>query len=75
MGQDWGVVYDSLGEKRKALNFYSQALPLQRAVGARDEEARTLSNIGSLYDSLGDKQKVLDFYAQADAALSRSQRQ
>ena len=33
-----GAVYDDLGEKQKALDYYNQALPLRRAVG--DREAR-----------------------------------
>ncbi|MEH1966037.1 CHAT domain-containing protein, partial [Nostoc sp.] len=58
-------VYDALGEKQKALDFYNQALPLTRAVGDRSGEAVTLSNIGAVYDALGEKQKALDFYNQA----------
>ncbi|TAF02369.1 MAG: CHAT domain-containing protein, partial [Nostocales cyanobacterium] len=60
-----GSVYDSLGEKQKALEFYNQALPLRRAVGDRGGEATTLNNIGSVYRSLGEKQKALAFYNQA----------
>ena len=44
-----GMVYDSLGEKQKALDYYNQALPIERAVGDRAGEAATLSNIGSVY--------------------------
>ncbi len=60
-----GSVYDSLGEKHKALEFYNQALPLYRAVGDRGGEATTLNNIGLVYNSLGEKQKALEFYNQA----------
>ena len=60
-----GAVYDSLGEKQKALDYYNQALPIVRPVGDRSGEARTLNNIGAVYDSLGEKQKALDFYNQA----------
>ena len=60
-----GNIYDSLGEKQKALEFYNQALPLYRAVGDRGGEAITLNNIGLVYDSLGEKQKALEFYNQA----------
>ena len=59
------MVYDSLGEKQKALDYYSQALLIERAVGDRSGEARTLHNIGFVYDSLGEKQKALDYYSQA----------
>ncbi|MDB9437981.1 tetratricopeptide repeat protein, partial [Dolichospermum lemmermannii CS-548] len=60
-----GLVYDALGEKQKALDFYNQALPILRAVGDRGGEAVTLNNIGLVYDALGEKQKALDFYNQA----------
>jgi CHAT domain-containing protein/Tfp pilus assembly protein PilF len=60
-----GGVYDALGEKQKALDFYNQALPIRLAVGDRGGEARTLNNIGAVYNALGEKQKALDFYNQA----------
>ena len=60
-----GRVYDDLGEKQKALDFYNQALPIRRAVGDRGGEATTLNNIGAVYDALGEKQKALDYYNQA----------
>jgi CHAT domain-containing protein/Flp pilus assembly protein TadD len=60
-----GAVYDDLGEKQKALDYFGQALPLIRAVGDRGGEALTLNNIGALYSALGEKQKALDYYFQA----------
>jgi tetratricopeptide (TPR) repeat protein len=54
-----------LGQKRKALEFYTQALPLLRAVGDRRVDATTLNNIGEVYDSLGEKRKALDYYNRA----------
>jgi CHAT domain-containing protein/uncharacterized protein HemY len=60
-----GRVYDALGEKQKALDFYNQALPIFRTVGDRSMEAITLTGIGRVYDALGEKQKALDFYNQA----------
>ncbi|NEP09760.1 MAG: tetratricopeptide repeat protein [Symploca sp. SIO2C1] len=60
-----GRVYDDLGEKQKALEFYNQALPLYQAVGDRGGEAITLNNLGGVYDDLGEKQKALEFYNQA----------
>jgi tetratricopeptide (TPR) repeat protein len=44
-----GLIYSELGEKQKALEYYSQALPLVRAVGNRGGEATTLNNIGLVY--------------------------
>ena len=54
-------MYDALGDKKKALAFYNQALPLRRDVGDRAGEATTLNNIGLVYDDLGDKKKALAF--------------
>ncbi|MEG4484081.1 CHAT domain-containing protein [Microcoleus sp. D2_18a_B4] len=66
-----GSVYSELGEKQKALEYYSQSLPLFRAVGPRRGEARTLNNIGSVYSALGEKQKALEYYSQS-LPLSRA---
>src|SRR5207245_2176197 len=43
-----GVVYNSLGEKQKALDLYNQALPLNRVVGDRSGEADTLASIATV---------------------------
>ena len=43
---DIGVVYDDLGERQKALDYYNQALPLYHAVGDRKGEAITLDSLG-----------------------------
>ncbi|WP_035152507.1 CHAT domain-containing protein [Calothrix sp. 336/3] len=60
-----GAIYNSLGEKQKALEFYNPALPLLRAVGDRAGEATILTSIGSVYNDLGEKQKALEFFQQA----------
>ena len=60
-----GRVYDALGEKQKALDYYNQSLPLSRATGDKAGEATTLNNIGLVYDALGEKQKALEFYNQS----------
>ncbi|ELS45300.1 tetratricopeptide repeat family protein [Microcystis aeruginosa FACHB-905 = DIANCHI905] len=67
-----GRIYDLLGEKQKALDYYQQALPLLQAVGAAEGtpiarvwEVVTLNNIGAVYDALGEKQKALDYFQQA----------
>jgi CHAT domain-containing protein/Flp pilus assembly protein TadD len=66
-----GLVYDNLGEKQKALDYYNQSLPLSRAVGDRSVEAIVLNNIGRIYEDLGEKQKALDYYHQS-LPLSRA---
>jgi len=60
-----GLVYDNLGERQKALEYYTQALSLHRAVGDRTGEATTLNNIGRVYAALGERQKALEYYTQA----------
>jgi tetratricopeptide (TPR) repeat protein len=62
---------DDLGEKRKALEYYTQALALSRAVGDRAGEATTLHNIGNVYADLGEKLKALDYLTQALALRPR----
>lgn len=44
-----GFVYNALGDKQKALDYYEQALTLMRAVGDKYGEATTLHNIGMIY--------------------------
>jgi CHAT domain-containing protein/Tfp pilus assembly protein PilF len=63
-----GLIYSSLGENQKALDYYNQALPIQREYGdriGRLGEATTLSAIGAVHTSLGDRRKALDAYNQA----------
>jgi CHAT domain-containing protein len=60
-----GGVYEVLGEKRRALEYYNLALPLSRAVGDRYIEATTLNGIGKVYDLLGERQKALEYYNRA----------
>ncbi len=60
-----GYIFDELGEKQKALDYYNQALSIRRAVGNRTSEATTLNNIGHVYSNLGEKQKALDYYNQS----------
>ncbi|TRV64305.1 MAG: tetratricopeptide repeat protein [Microcystis panniformis Mp_MB_F_20051200_S6D] len=66
-----GRVYDLLGFKPKALEYYNQALPIYQSLKDRSGEATTLNNIGGVYDALGEKQKSLDYYQQA-LPLSRA---
>jgi len=51
--------------KRSAIVKFEQALKLFRAVGDRNGEAVTLSNIGAVYSKLGEKQKALEYYSQS----------
>ena len=66
-----GVVYRRLGENQKALDYYTQALPLERATGDRVKRPHTLNNMGDLYSALGEKQEALTYYNQS-LPLSRA---
>jgi CHAT domain-containing protein/tetratricopeptide (TPR) repeat protein len=54
-----------MSEPQKALDFYNQALDIQRRVNARTEQANTLSSIAGVYSSLGDYQLSIDTHNQA----------
>ncbi|MEG4106708.1 tetratricopeptide repeat protein [Microcoleus sp. S13_C5] len=58
-------IYLDLGEKQKALEYWSQSLPLSRTLGDRRWEATALTSIGTVYDELGEKQKALEYYNQS----------
>ena len=62
-----GLVYDDLGQKDKALDYYAQALDILRDAehGDRAGEGVTLNNLGGVYRALGQPDKALDYYAQA----------
>lgn len=64
-----GLIYDSTGEQRKALESYEQALEIVRSIAEKDDaekraEASILGNIGLSYLSLGDPQKALEYHNQ-----------
>ena len=52
---------------RRQSTYYSQALPLARAVGDRVHGSHddSVTSAWNLYDALGEKQKALDYYNQA----------
>ncbi len=60
-----GAVYSALGEKRRALEHFEQALEMLRRVGDVGGEAATLNNIGGVYSDLGEKRRALEHYEQA----------
>jgi tetratricopeptide (TPR) repeat protein len=62
---DLGTLYYDLGDQAKALEFYQQALPLQKAAGGHRAEATTLNNIGLVYRALGKKSNALECFQQA----------
>jgi CHAT domain-containing protein/Tfp pilus assembly protein PilF len=60
-----GFLSYQLGDRRKALEYLSQALPILRAVEERQGEATILTNIGLVYLNLGEWQKALEYFTQA----------
>ena len=64
-----GLVYDSLGETQRALDFFNQALPVLKVIADRSGEAAILGNIGLVHSSLGEQQRALEFYNQALSIL------
>jgi tetratricopeptide (TPR) repeat protein len=67
-----GAVYQSLGETRKALENYDQALSIRQAAGDRGGADITLRNIGDIYNLSGEPQKALEKYDQALPAIRAS---
>ena len=54
-----------MGDVRKAIEFYEQALLIAHEVGDRRGEGVFLGNLGLTYASLGDARKAIEFYEQA----------
>jgi tetratricopeptide (TPR) repeat protein len=53
------------GQYQEALNYYQQALTIQREVGDRAGEGTTLNDIGSVYYARGEYDQALHNYQQA----------
>ncbi len=60
-----GNIYVSLKEYDKALQFFDQALLIQREFHDKYGESFVLHGIGSLYNNRGDYTKALEFHNQA----------
>jgi tetratricopeptide (TPR) repeat protein len=60
-----GIAYAALGDARKAIEFYEQALVIDREIGDRRGEGNALGNLGAAYADLGDARKAIEFYEQA----------
>lgn len=60
-----GGIYADAGQPQKALEYYTQALPMLRDEGNLDLEALTLSKIGNIYADAGQPEKALEYYNQA----------
>ena len=60
-----GLAYADLGDARKAIEFYEQALVIARDLGDKRTEGKWLETIGLVYAALGDVDKAIEFYEQA----------
>lgn len=60
-----GGAHSNLGEPRKAIKYYEQALKFVREEGDKREEGAALGNIGNEYCHLGKSRKAIEYYEQA----------
>ncbi|MDX6695082.1 MAG: hypothetical protein QOF02_2685 [Blastocatellia bacterium] len=60
-----GVVYNSMGEREKALEYYRQALAVTQELNNRSGQAVALGNAGKIYEGVGDKTLAQEFYDQS----------
>jgi tetratricopeptide (TPR) repeat protein len=54
-----------LGETRRAIAFYEQALAIAREIGDKRGEGNRLGNLGNAYSALGETRRAIAFYEQA----------
>jgi tetratricopeptide (TPR) repeat protein len=59
------LVYLAIGQPKRALELYEQALPLTREVGDRAEEEVTLNSMAEAYRMTGQPKRALELYEQA----------
>ena len=60
-----GNAYSHLGELRKAIEYYEQALKISKEIGDRRGEGNRLGNLGLAYSHLGEPRKAIEYYEQA----------
>ena len=60
-----GTVYGQLGEPRRTIEFYEQALVIAREIGNRLVEGAVLSLLCNPYVDLGEPRRVIEFGEQA----------
>ena len=60
------MIYNQLGEEKKALDCGNQALSLARAARNREVEAAAVTTLGVVHNNFGDKKTAIEYF---DAAL------
>ncbi|ACC84983.1 CHAT domain-containing tetratricopeptide repeat protein [Nostoc punctiforme] len=60
-----GLEYKRIGEYKKALEVYQQALELRQIMGGKPREAETLTNIADILNRQGKKQEAINVLNQA----------
>lgn len=60
-----GNVYRNLGDARKAIALYKQALVIHRKIGDRYGEGAALGGLGLAYARTGDTHKAIEYHNQA----------
>jgi tetratricopeptide (TPR) repeat protein len=56
-----GLAYSALGDSKKAIEYYEQALKIDLEIGDRRGEGADLGNLGLAYSDLGDAKKAIEF--------------
>jgi tetratricopeptide (TPR) repeat protein len=65
MLRNLGNAYRNLGETRRAIEFYEQALVIDREIGNRLGEGADLNNLGLAYAELGEIHRAIEFHEKA----------
>jgi len=60
-----GSAYADLGEMRRAIEYYEQALKIAREVEGRGGEGTALGNLGIAYAALGEVRRAIEYHEQA----------
>jgi tetratricopeptide (TPR) repeat protein len=60
-----GIAYCVLGDAKKSINYYEQALKIAREIGDKCNEGGWLGDLGNSYRNLGNAKKAIEYYEQA----------
>ena len=60
-----GFAYQCLGQMKKAIEYYEQALSIRQEIGDRRGEGIDLENLGDIYKELGEFEKARQYWQSA----------